>query len=58
MKNKVQEEESLAEAYGEIGEGGQSIDQEIDSVLSQSDTAKTSKSLDDLKKKMSVWEFQ
>lgn len=54
MKNKVQEEESLAEAYGDIGEGGQSIDQEIDSVLSQPDSAKTSKSLDDLKKKMGI----
>jgi len=54
MKNKVQEEESLAEAYGDIGEGGQSIDQEIDSVLSQPDTAKTSKSLDELKKKMGI----
>jgi phage shock protein A len=54
MKNKVQEEESLAEAYGDIGEGGQSIDEEIDSVLSQPDTAKTSKSLDDLKKKMGI----
>jgi phage shock protein A len=54
MKNKVQEEESLAEAYGDIGEGGQSIDQEIDAVLSQPDSAKTSKSLDDLKKKMGI----
>lgn len=54
MKNKVQEEESLAEAYGDIADAGKSIDVEIDNVLSQPDSGKTSKSLDELKKKMGI----
>ena len=54
MKNKVQEEESLAEAYGDIADAGKSIDMEIDDVLSQPDSGKASKSLDELKKKMGI----
>jgi len=54
MKNKVQEEESLAEAYGDIADAGKSIDMEIDDVLSKPDSGKASKSLDELKKKMGI----
>ncbi len=54
MKNKVIEEESLAEAYGDIGDAGKSIDHEIDDVLEKPDSSKSSKSLEDLKKKMGI----
>lgn len=54
MKNKVQEEESLAEAYGDISQIGGTVDQEIDKALEAPSTAKTSDSLAALKKKMGI----
>ena len=54
MKTKVIEEESLAEAYGDIGDAGKSVDEEIDSALSKPDSSKSSQSLADLKKKMGI----
>ena len=52
MKNKVQEEESLAEAYGQLSDVGGPIDQDIDKALALPSPAATSDSLAELKKKM------
>jgi len=54
MKNKVAEEESLAEAYGEIGDVGTSIDQDIDKALLEPSASAASDSLGELKKKMGI----
>ena len=54
MKNKVQEEESLAEAYGQLSDVGGTIDEDIDKALALPSTAATSDSLADLKKKMGM----
>ncbi len=54
MKNKVEEEESLAEAYGEISEASLGLDEEIDRVLESPASAKASDSLAELKKKMGI----
>ena len=54
MKTKVIEEESLAEAYGEIAESATSVDEEIDEVLASPSKAKASESLEELKKKMGI----
>ena len=54
MKNKVQEEESLAEAYGELSDVGGTIDEDIDKALALPSTAATSDSLAELKKKMGM----
>ncbi len=54
MKNKVEEEESLAEAYGDISEIDIGVDQEIDKALQEPSSAKASDSLEALKKKMGI----
>jgi phage shock protein A len=54
MKNKVQEEESLAEAYGEMATADAGVDAEIDKLLEQPALTTTSDSLVDLKKKMGI----
>jgi len=54
MKNKVQEEESLAQAYGELGDTSKSIDQEIDKALAEPAASKSADSLAELKKKMGI----
>lgn len=54
MKNKVMEEESLAEAYGDLSDSSLGIDEEIDKVLDQPSAAKSSESLAELKKKMGI----
>jgi phage shock protein A len=54
MKNKVQEEESLAEAYGDMAEVEKSVDDEIDKALEKPSSAKTTDSLAALKKKMGI----
>lgn len=53
MKEKVNEEESLAEAYGELGDAGSTIDDEIEKALEGSDTS-ASDSLAALKAKMGL----
>ena len=47
MKNKVAEEEALAEAYGDAANSNRSIDEEINSALN-SDTMRTAKAADAL----------
>ena len=54
MKTKVQEEESLAEAYGQLSDVGGTIDEDIDKALALPSTAATSDSLAELKKKMGM----
>ncbi len=54
MKNKVQEEEALAEAYGDISEVNLGVDEEIDRALQEPSAAKTSDDLAALKKKMGI----
>lgn len=51
MKEKVAQQEAMAEAYGEISDGNQSLDDEIDSVLSDTQV-KASLSLEELKAKL------
>jgi len=54
MKNKVAEEEALADAYGEAANANKSIDEEINSVLNSGDTAnlKAADSLAELKARL------
>ena len=54
MKNKVQEEESLAEAYGQLSDVGGTIDDDIDKALALPSTSAASDSLAELKKKMGM----
>ena len=54
MKDKVVEEESLAEAYGEMTDASVTLDQEIDKTLAAPSSAATSDSLAALKKKMGI----
>lgn len=53
MKTRVVEEESLAEAYGDVGASVTTVEQEIDDTLRGS-AAASSASLADLKKKMGI----
>ena len=54
MKSKVQEEESLAQAYGELSDVGGTIDQDIDKALALPSSTASSDSLAELKKKMGM----
>ncbi|KAA3655085.1 MAG: PspA/IM30 family protein, partial [Calditrichaeota bacterium] len=54
MKDKVNEEESLAEAYGDTGQIGGSVDDEIDAVLDTPASTSGSDSLAALKAKMGI----
>ena len=54
MKDKVMEEESLAEAYGEMTDGSVTLDEEINKTLAAPSSAQTSDSLAELKKKMGI----
>ncbi len=54
MKNKVEEEESLAQAYGEISDSTSSIDEQIDEALALPEEAEGADSLAELKAKMGI----
>jgi phage shock protein A len=54
MKDRVNEEESLAESYGQIAGNMTSVDDEINKALESGDTKTTSPSLESLKSKMGV----
>jgi len=54
MKTKVEEDESLAQAYGEIASADQSIDDEISAALESGQRQAASDSLLELKKKMGI----
>lgn len=53
MKDKVARDEELAEAYGEMANANQSLDDELDSVLNESDV-KSSNALEEMKRKMNI----
>ncbi len=53
MKDKVDEQEALAEAYGEMADESKTVDDEIDKALNNP-TLTASAALDDLKKKMGL----
>ena len=52
MKDKVNQDEALAEAYGDIAGESRSVDDEIDAVLSDSNKINASASLEALKAKL------
>ena len=54
MKHRVQEEESLAEAYDQLADVGGTIDEDIDKALSGPSPSAGADSLADLKKKMGI----
>jgi phage shock protein A len=54
MKAKVEEDESLAEAYGEMAAADRSVDDEITAALAGSAPPAASESLLDLKKRMGI----
>ena len=54
MKDKVIEEESLAEAYGEMTDASVTVDEEINRTLAAPSEAEASNSLAELKKKMGI----
>ncbi len=54
MKDKVAQEEALAESYGEIANESKSVDEEIDKALSDAGSVKASDALEAMKKKMGI----
>ncbi len=54
MRSKVEEDESLASAYGEMASVDKSVDDEINAALSSGSTATASQSLLEMKKKMGI----
>ncbi len=54
MKNKVEEDEALALAYGEMADLDKSVDDEIDTALKSGNTVTASVHLLELKKKMGI----
>lgn len=56
MKEKVAQQEALAESYGQLAESNKSVDQEIDKALEGAFRLEAGKALDALKLKMGVIE--
>ena len=54
MKDKVSEEEALAEAYGDVANENRSLDDEIDNALEAESDLKASSDLDALKNKLGM----
>jgi phage shock protein A len=54
MKQKVEEDEALAQAYGEVADVDTSIDSEIDRALASGQTSQTQDKLLELKAKMGI----
>ena len=52
MKEKVEEEEALAQAYGEIGSAKSTVDDEIDQAIGQDN--KVNAELNEMKKKLGI----
>ena len=53
MKERVEEDESLSQAYGEMADESKSVDEEIDAALSTSSSG-TDQRLAELKAKMGM----
>ncbi len=54
MKNKVEEDEALAQAYGEVANIDNTVDSEIDRALAGSETSNAQDRLAELKAKMGI----
>ena len=54
MKNKVEDDEALAQAYGEVADADTSIDTEIDRALAGAETPNTDDRLSELKARMGL----
>ncbi len=54
MKNKVEEDEALAQAYGEVADIDNSVESEIDRALAGSETSSAQDRLAELKAKMGI----
>ncbi len=54
MKNKVEEDEALAQAYGEVANIDNTVDSEIDRALAGSETSSAQDRLAELKAKMGI----
>ena len=54
MKNKVQEQESLATAYGDLGGESTSLDDQIESALVEAPGSQASDSLAEMKKRLGI----
>jgi len=54
MRARVEEDESLATAYGEMVSADKNIDNEIDAALASGSSSAPSQSLEELKKKMGI----
>jgi phage shock protein A len=54
MKSKVEEDESLAQAYGEMAMADKSIDEEINAALAESKDTRGVDKLAELKAKMGI----
>ena len=54
MRARVEEDESLATAYGELASADQSVDNEINAALASGASSAPSQSLEELKKKMGI----
>jgi phage shock protein A len=54
MKNKVEEDEALAQAYGEVADADTSVDAEINRALAGSQTAGAQDRLAELKARMGL----
>ncbi|MFA8300396.1 MAG: PspA/IM30 family protein [Hyphomicrobiales bacterium] len=54
MKEKVEQDEALSEAYLDIADSGKSLDDEIDTALRGSKKVEASTALDELKRKMNM----
>ena len=54
MKEKAAEQEALAEAYGDMADSSQSVDDEIDKALEGTSSPKVDDSLADLKARMGI----
>lgn len=52
MKEKVEEEEALAQAYGDISNARSTVDEEIDSAIGKDD--KVNAELDEIKRKLGI----
>ena len=54
MRTKVEEDESLAQAYGSLADADQTIEEEIDTALTSNTAPVTNNALADLKAKMGL----
>ncbi|MGB6036800.1 MAG: PspA/IM30 family protein [Cryomorphaceae bacterium] len=54
MKEKVAQEEALAESYGEIAKESRSVDEELDRAVEGAEHARAGEELQDLKKKLGM----